>query len=105
MANVIRRWNDANHAVTLSGHTVERKEVIYLKSHQNAYPVLPTSMHFVYYDPTVPRGSTLLCTCGASAGVFNYDAYKKWTSRYFGNEVICCTEFIQQGKHGDGSHE
>ncbi len=104
MANVIRRWNDPRHAVTLSGHTVERKDRIFLKSHDQWYPVLQTSMHFIYHDPTVARGSTLLCTCGAAGGVFDYQAYKKWNS-YVGNQVISCSNFIQYGKHADGSHE
>lgn len=104
MANVIKHWNDPNNAVTLSGHHVVRQEAIYLKSHERAYQVLPTSMHFVYHDPTVPRGSTLLCTCGAAAGVFGYEAYKKWCS-FVATEVISCTHFIQYGKHADGSHE
>lgn len=104
MANVIKNWNDPKNAVTLSGHHVKRQEYIYLKSHQQAYPCLQTSMHFVYYDPTTPRGSTLMCTCGSSAGVFGYEGYKRWAS-WMGNEVIACTEFIQQGKHNDGSHE
>jgi hypothetical protein len=104
MANVIKHWNDPKNAITLSGHPVTRQEALYLKSHERAYRVLQTSMHFVYHDPTVPRGSTLLCTCGSSAAVFGYEAYKRWTS-FVATEVIACTEFIQQGKHADGSHE
>ena len=104
MANVIKHWNDPNHAVTLSGHQVVRQEAIYLNSHERAYQVLPTSMHFVYHDPTVSRGSTLLCTCGSSAGVFGYEGYKRWSS-FIATEIIACSEFIQQGKHADGSHE
>ena len=104
MANVIKHWNDPNHAVTLSGHQVVRQQAIYLKSHERAYQVLPTSMHFVYHDPTVPRGSTLLCTCGSSAGIFGYEGYKRWSS-FIATEIIACSEFIQQGRHADGSHE
>ena len=105
MANVIRNWNSPNEATTLSGHKVKREQAIYLKSHEAAYPCLPTYLHFCYKDPTIHRGSTILCTCGAAAGVFGREAYKKWTSINYGNEVIACTEFIQQGKHGDNSHE
>ena len=105
MPNVIKHWNDPKHAITLSGHNVERQDAIYLKSHEAAYPCLPTSMHFCYKDPTVVRGSTILCTCGSSAGVFGREAYRRWTSVNYGNEVIACTEFIQRGRHGDGSHE
>lgn len=104
MPNVIKHWNDPRHAVTLSGHTVERQEAIYLKTHERAYQTLPTSMHFVYRDPTVVRGSTLLCTCGAPAGVFGFEAYRKWSS-YIASDIIACTHFIQYGVHSDGSHE
>lgn len=105
MTNVIRNWNTPNIAKTLSGHEVRREPAIYLKSHEAAYAVLPTGMHFCYKDPQVKRGSTILCTCGAPAGVFGREAYRRWTSVNYGNEVISCTSFIQQGRHADGSHE
>jgi hypothetical protein len=103
--NVIRNWNTPNIAKTLSGHEIRRETAIYLKSHEAAYACLPTAMHFVYHDPTVPRGSTLICTCGAAGGVFGREGYKKWTSINYGNEVIACSHFIQYGWHADGSHE
>ena len=105
MSNVIRNWNSPNEATTLSGHKVKREQAIYLKSHEAAYAVLPTAMHFVYKDPTVIRGSTLLCTCGAVGGVFGREAYRKLTSVNYGNDVISCHHYIQYGKHADGSHE
>lgn len=105
MANVIRNWNSPNEAITLSGHKVHRENAIYLKSHEAAYAVLPTAMHFCYKDPTVIRGSTLLCTCGAPAGVFGRVAYKGLTSVNYGNEVIACTSYIQNRVHADGAHE
>jgi len=104
MGNVIKHWNDPKNAVTLSGHHVHREERMFIPTHSQWFPILQTSMHFCYRDPTVPRGSTLMCTCGSSAGIFGYEAYKKYNS-YVGNEVVACTEFIQQGHHSDGSHE
>jgi len=104
MANVIRNWNSPKSATTISGHIVTKQPALYLKSHERAYQTLPTAMHFVYYDPTVPRGSTLLCTCGSSAGVFGYEGYKRWSS-FIATEIVACHNFIQYGVHADGSHE
>lgn len=103
--NVIRNWNTPNIAKTLSGHEVRRENAIYLKSHEAAYACLPTAMHFCYKDPQVKKGSTILCTCGAPAGVFGREAYRRLTSVNYGNEVVACTSYIQYGRHADGSHE
>lgn len=107
MPNIIRNWRTPNIAYTLSGDEVRRETAIFLKSHEAAYACLPTAMHFCYKDPAAStrRGSTILCTCGAAAGVFSRQAYMKWTSINYGNDVIACTHFIQYGKHADGSHE
>ncbi len=104
MPKIIRNHNDPNHATTLNGRYVQREKEIYLPSHNASIPVLQTSMHFCFYDPTLPRGTTLFCTCGAVAGVFGFEGYKRWTS-WIGNEVIACYNFIQFGVHSDGSHE
>jgi len=103
--NVIRNHLTPNIAKTLSGHEVRREQAIFLKSHEAAYACLPTAMHFCYKDPQVKKGSTILCTCGAAAGVFGREAYRRWTSLNYGNEVIACQNFIQYGVHSDGSHE
>src|ERR1043166_7374651 len=101
---VIRNHNDPNHARTLGGRDVQREKEIYLPSYHAWLPVLQTSMHFCFRDASQPRGSTLFCTCGASAIVVGYEAYKKYQS-YIGSEVISCYFFIQHGFHSDGSHE
>lgn len=105
MASVIRNWNSANEATLLSGHHVRRQQALYLKSHERAYPCLPAEMHFCYHEPTQRKGSTIMCTCGSTAGVFGREGYRRWTSVYYGNEVVACTHFIQYGNHADGSHE
>lgn len=102
--NIIRNHNDPNHAVTLGGHPVNREKEIFLLSYKQWFPVLQTSMHFCFRDPSVPRGTTLFCTCGAPAIIVGYDAYKRYSS-FIGNEVIICHNFIQYGQHADGSHE
>ena len=104
MPTIIRNHNDPNHAVTLGGHHVERIHEMYLPSHRQVFPVLQTSMHFCFRDPSVPRGSTLFCTCGSAAIIVGFHAYEKYQS-FMGNEVVACHNFIQYGVHADGSHE
>jgi len=102
--NIIKHHNDPKWAYTVFGDRVERKDSIFLPSDNRWYPVLQTSMHFCFRDPTNPRGTTLFCTCGAPAAVFGFEAYRHWNS-YIGNEVIGCTSFLQYKIHADGSHE
>jgi len=102
--NIIKHHGDPNNAVTLRGDKVQREKEIYLPSYRQLLPVLQTSMHFCFRDPSVARGSTLFCTCGSFAEVVGYHAYQKWAS-YIANEVVACHFFIQFGVHSDGSHE
>jgi hydrogenase maturation factor len=104
MPKIIRHHNDPNFAVTLNGDRVERTQNMYLPSRHEVLPVMQTSMHFLFRDPTVPRGTTLFCTCGAAGIIIGYQAYKHLTS-YMGNEVIACHHLITYGNHADGSHE
>lgn len=104
MSSIVRNHNDPNHAITLNGLPVQREQKIFLPSHDQWIPVLQTSMHFCFRDPSVPRGSTLFCTCGAAGAIVGYDAYRKLNS-FIGNEVIVCHHYIQYGHHADGSHE
>jgi hypothetical protein len=102
--NIIKHHNDPKFAYTLKGDRVERQTEIFLPTDKQWYPVLQTSMHFCFRDPTNPRGTTLFCTCGGVAAVFGYEAYKNWNA-FIGNEVIACHNFIQYRMHSDGSHE
>lgn len=104
MPQVIKHFNDPNHAITLGGKTVVREKEIYLPSQRVIFPVLQTSMHFCFRDASNPRGTTLFCTCGAIAVIIGYQNYKHLTS-YIGNEVIACHHLITYGNHADGSHE
>jgi hypothetical protein len=107
MTSVIRNHNDPNFAITWSGQRVNREKSIYLPSHSRSYYCLNTSMHFVFRDPSEnpkARSSTLFCTCGSPAGVFDYAAYRRFQSSNQG-EAIACIELIQQGRHADFSHE
>jgi len=102
--SVIKHHNDPKWAYTVTGDRVERQKEIYLPSDKQWYPVLQTSMHFCFRDPTVKRGTTLFCTCGAAGIIVGYEAYKT-RSAWIGNEVISCLNYIQYGRHADGSHE
>ena len=104
MPTIIRNTGDPRDTRTLHGKEVHREQSIYLKSHNAVLPVLQTSMHFCYRDASQPRGTTLFCTCGSPAIIVGYEAYRKYNS-YIGNEVIACYQYIQYGKHADGSSE
>lgn len=106
MPNIIRNINP-KQAELPDGQRVYREDRLYLKSHQEWYPCLPTELHFCFFDPrSVQRsGSTIYCTCGSPAAVFGREGYKQFTDIFYGTNVIACTELIQQGCHADGSHE
>lgn len=105
MPSIIRSHNDPQNTVTLNGRPVKRESQIFLPSHREWYPVLHTSMHFCFRDPDPSlRGTTLFCTCGAPAGIFGYEGYRKYGA-WMGKEVVACTNLIQGGIHADGSHE
>lgn len=102
--NIIRSHNDPKNAITLNGKHVVRETKIFLRSYRQWFPVLQTSVHFCFYEPTVRAGTTIFCTCGSPGIIVGFDAYKKYSS-FLGNEVISCHHFIQHGVHADGSHE
>ena len=106
MSHIIRQHGDANHAQTLTGQWIKREDAIYLASHHRAYPLLHTSMHFCFKDPSESHlgSSTIYCTCGSPAGVFDYRAYSRWQSKDEG-EIICCIELMEQGRHATGDRE
>lgn len=102
MTEVIRIAGRAKTA-HLEGKTIDRQEVIFVKSDNAVYPTVDTYMHFVYRQTWKP-GSTLMCTCGSPAGVFRYDAYGKYYSVNKG-AMICCVQHMQTGQHADGTRE
>lgn len=103
--NIIKHHGDPNKAFTLGGIEVQREEKIFLTSYNQWFNVIQTSMHFCFRDATVPRGTTLFCTCGSPAIIVGYEVYHKLNSTYIGNEAITCHSLIQNGRHADGSHE
>jgi hypothetical protein len=97
---VIKHYGRPKEAIDLNGQRIERKDVIYVKTHKTWYPTLDYDNHFVYMSNRV--GSTMMCTCGSAAGVIDYHLYKKYQSRYEG-PIIACLFQIQSGHHADGS--
>lgn len=87
----------------LDGKTIERPEIILVKSDNAVYPTIDTFTHFVYKQTWKP-GSSLMCTCGSPAGVFTFEAYGKYYSRNQG-KLVCCIQHIQTGRHADGMTE
>jgi len=86
----------------LDGERFDRQDTIFVPSEKSWFPTIDTDSHFVYRQ-TKKIGSSLMCTCGSSAGIYLYDAYMRFTSINKGR-MICCNSFIQnEGKHGDGS--
>ena len=83
------------------GNRVEREESIFVKSEPGWFYTIDTDNHFVYRQTHKP-GSTLMCTCGGTAGIFNYEAYRKFSSVNRGR-IIACVTHVNTGKHADGS--
>ena len=100
LANVIRGRGTIKRTTNKDGETVERQSSIYLASHQQWYPCLPTDNHFVYKTKNI--GVSTMCTCGSASVVVGYGQYKKWSS-WIGNEVLVCQSLVQYGRHADGS--
>lgn len=99
MANVIRIYGKAKVA-TVDGETIERQNEIYVPSyHQWFRTVEEDPTHFIYYKKRY--GSTIMCTCGAAGGIYNYDVYKRFASVNRG-QILACTHYMENGKHADG---
>ena len=99
MPEVVRNVGRRKQATLPNGRVVEPQERLQLSD--GWYPVLNTDTHFCF--TTSHFGSRMLCSCGGEAALVGYHAYKKYSS-YIGNEVIACLDYLQYGRHRDGSH-
>lgn len=97
---VIKHHGRPMEAVDLSGQRIERKDLLFVRSHRAWYPVLPYDNHFVYMSNRV--GSTMMCTCGSAAAVLEYPYYRQYESTNRG-PTVCCLAQIEYGRHADGS--
>lgn len=99
-AILIRKGGRPMEATDHNGRKIYRKDRIFLKSHQAWYETLDFDNHFVYESPD--RGSSIMCTCGSTAVVVNYEYYRQYSS--YKGPIIACSHYIQHGVHADGSH-
>ena len=99
-AKIIRIHGRAKVA-HLDGERIDREDVVFVKSEGGWFQTIDTDNHFVYRQ-TKKFGSSLMCTCGGAAGLFQYEAYMKYYSTNKGRIVACITH-MNTGKHGDGS--
>lgn len=97
---VIRVYGKARVAY-VRGERVERESEIFIPSYRQWFRTIeedPT--HFSYYNKR-QMGSTMMCTCGSTAGIYNPDVYMRFTSVNRG-QIIACTHYMEHGKHSDG---
>lgn len=86
----------------VEGETVWREEEIYIPSYRAVFRTLETYDHFVYYQGK-RFGSTTMCTCGATAGIYNPDVYLVRFQSVNKGQVVACNSLMQDGVHADGS--
>jgi len=71
--NIIKHRGDPTHAVTLSGHKVERQDKVWVpEAAQLNLPqwltCAPYDNHFIYLEPSRKKNMWFaMCTCGAPA--------------------------------------
>lgn len=83
------------------GQRIERLEEIFVPSEPGWFYTIDTDNHFVYRQGN-KGGSSLMCTCGGAAGIFQYDAYMRFSSVNRGR-IIACITHMNTSKHADGS--
>jgi hypothetical protein len=115
---IIHHRNSPNSAVTADKKEVRREDKIwYAEYDDEGYPITgrfimcaPYDNHFVYEDPMwkiIPGRWAHMCTCGSTAVIVGYNAYKKdaspSTEGTTKGEMFVCYYHAQFGKHADGS--
>ena len=100
MANVIHQFGRPYKAIDVDGRTIERQDEIFFN--RQMYATMDYDNHFVYKTDKI-GSATLMCTCGAPAGVIGHREYKKYTSKYYGEGMIACLHYTSYGRHSDGS--
>lgn len=98
---IIRVYGKAKRA-NFQGETIEREDVIYIRSEGGLFRTIDTQDHFVYRRTRGTVGSTLMCTCGSIAGIFGFEAYRQFQSTNMGR-IVCCVSHMNTKQHADGS--
>ena len=104
--NIIHYAGEPVKAIDLHGHTVYRRDDLYLKDRGVLVRVAPYDNHFIYETET--EGSAYMCTCGSPAVIVGADAYKADASPTTGfgivqGELMVCLAHATNGVHADGS--
>ena len=97
---VIRIQGRARRAYD-EGKEIYREDKIYVPSERAWFYTIDTDNHFVYRQDW-RIGSSLVCSCGSTGGIYLPDVYMRFTSINRGR-LICCNAMMQTGKHSDGS--
>lgn len=102
MATTIIRVAGRARRANVHGETIHREDVVYVPSERQVFRIMDTDNHFCYRRTKGTYGSTLMCTCGFAAGIFQYQNYRHIQESNEGR-LLCCIHLIQYGKHADGS--
>ena len=101
MAPLVIKVAGKARRANLNGQTIFRSEVIYVPSEHAAFRIIDTWDHFCYRQNQF-LGPTLMCTCGSTAGIYNFDAYMQFQSTNMGR-IICCQSLVENRHHADGT--
>lgn len=120
--NVIAQRGDPTHAVTLTGHRVEKKEIVIIPSPFDGSMITLKcadyhNEHFVYIDPLfdkeLPKGENrsfwfAMCTCGSPAGIIGGGDVARHEARELAgpeeNLLICQHYYQTLIENGFGWH-
>lgn len=90
---IIKHFNSPNFATTVDGHTVERKETIFIPDWGAFVRCASYDDHFVYEDPEAVKGKKgrwyHMCSCGSPAVIVGYAGYKGDASKDTMPMLVC----------------
>lgn len=98
---IIKHYNDPDHAQLPTGEWVQREERVFIKELGGFVVCAPYDNHFVYLLP--PRKDTwfAFCTCGSPAVLIGSNSYAHLGSA--DGMMLVCHMHTMTNKHADGS--